>query len=155
MAFFAFKPPRKGSKCLRSGWGDAQKIMRNSRATDVEGGRLVAADRRFFGGPASDRRLSAIDYDLVETPAFLWVLGLVALLAAFALLFAGFAFSRLWNFGDRGGRDLIVGALLALLVLAPYGIAAYWAATYPPLRDISTDFDNPPALDTHRPGPGI
>jgi hypothetical protein len=87
-------------------------------------------------------------YDLVETPAFLWVLAIVALLAAFALLLAGLAFSRLWNFGDRGGRDLTVGALLALLVLAPYGVAAYWAATYPPLRDISTDFDNPPALDT-------
>ncbi|RWD48741.1 MULTISPECIES: DUF1499 domain-containing protein [unclassified Mesorhizobium] len=87
-------------------------------------------------------------YELVETPAFLWVLGIVALLAAFALLFAGFAFSRLWNFGDRGGRDLTVGTLLALLVLAPFGIAAYWAAAYPPLRDISTDFDNPPVLDT-------
>jgi hypothetical protein len=87
-------------------------------------------------------------YELVETPAFLWVLGIVALLAALALLFAGFAFSRLWNFGDRGGRDLTVGTVLALLVLAPFGIAAYWAATYPPLRDISTDFDDPPMLDT-------
>ena len=93
-------------------------------------------------------------FDLVETPAFLWVLGIVALLAALALLFAGFAFSRLWNFGDRGGRDLTVGALLALLVLAPYGVAAYWATTYPPLRDISTDFDNPPALDATRPDQG-
>ncbi|RWE85912.1 DUF1499 domain-containing protein [Mesorhizobium sp.] len=87
-------------------------------------------------------------YELVETPVFLWVLGIVALLAAFALLFAGFAFSRLWNFGDRGGRDLTVGTVLALLVLAPFGIAAYWAATSPPLRDISTDFDDPPVLDT-------
>ncbi|MER8383602.1 DUF1499 domain-containing protein [Mesorhizobium sp. M1399] len=86
-------------------------------------------------------------YDLVETPAFLWVLGVVALLAAFALLFAGFAFARLWNFGDRGGHDLTAGALLALLVLIPYAVAAYWAATYPPLRDISTNFDDPPALD--------
>ncbi|MER8460808.1 DUF1499 domain-containing protein [Mesorhizobium sp. M0915] len=86
-------------------------------------------------------------YDLVETQAFLWVLGVVALLAAFALLFAGFAFARLWNFGDRGGRDLTVGALLAVLVLIPYAVAAYWAAIYPPLRDISTDFDDPPALD--------
>ncbi|RWO35468.1 MAG: DUF1499 domain-containing protein [Mesorhizobium sp.] len=87
-------------------------------------------------------------YQLVETPAFLWVLGIVALLAAFALLFAGFAFSRLWNFGDHGGRDLTVGTVLALLVLVPFGIAAYWAATSPPLRDISTDFDDPPVLDT-------
>ncbi|WP_192183688.1 DUF1499 domain-containing protein [Mesorhizobium amorphae] len=87
-------------------------------------------------------------FDLVETPVFLWVLAIVALLAAFALLFAGLAFSRLWNFGDRGGRDLSVGALLALLVLAPYGAAAYWATISPPLSDISTDFDDPPAIDT-------
>ncbi|MET3580450.1 hypothetical protein ABID19_003488 [Mesorhizobium robiniae] len=86
-------------------------------------------------------------YGLVETPAFLWVLGIVALLSASALLFAGFAFSRLWNFGDRGGRDLTVGTLLALLVLVPYGIAAYRAATYPPLSDVSTDFDDPPMFD--------
>ena len=87
-------------------------------------------------------------YELVETPAFLWVLGIVALLAAAALLFAGFAFSRLWNFGDRGGRDLTVGTLLALLVLVPYGVAAYWVTTTPPLRDISTDLDDPPVLGT-------
>lgn len=86
--------------------------------------------------------------DLVDTPPFLWVLALVALLAALAFLLAGLALSRLWNFGDRGGRDLSVGALLALLVLAPYGIAAYWATIYPPLRDISTDLENPPVLDT-------
>ncbi|UVK44379.1 DUF1499 domain-containing protein [Mesorhizobium sp. AR07] len=86
-------------------------------------------------------------FDLVETPVFLWVLGIVALLAALALLFAGFAFSRLWNFGDLGGRALTVGSLLALLVLVPFGVAAYWATIYPPLRDISTDFDDPPALD--------
>ncbi|QPC94108.1 DUF1499 domain-containing protein [Mesorhizobium sp. INR15] len=86
-------------------------------------------------------------YGLVETPTFLWVLGIVALLAALALLLAGLAFSRLWNFGDRGGRDLTVGALLALLVLTPFGVAVYWATIYPPLRDISTDLDNPPVLD--------
>ncbi|CCV04096.1 conserved membrane hypothetical protein [Mesorhizobium metallidurans STM 2683] len=91
-------------------------------------------------------------YDLVETPAFLWVLAIVALLAALALLFAGFAFSRLWNFGDRGGRELAVGALLALLVLAPYGVVAYRATTYPPLSDISTDLDDPPALAATRTG---
>ncbi|MBM2711134.1 DUF1499 domain-containing protein [Mesorhizobium caraganae] len=92
--------------------------------------------------------LAGHHFELVETPAFLWVLAIVALLAAFALLFAGLALSRLWHFGGRGGRDLSVGALLALLVLTPYGIAAYWAATTPPLRDISTDLDNPPVLDT-------
>lgn len=85
-------------------------------------------------------------FGLVETPAFLWVLALVALLAAFALLFSGWAFARLWNFGDRGGRDLTVGALVALIVLAPYGLASYWALTFPPLRDISTDLETAPAF---------
>jgi hypothetical protein len=85
-------------------------------------------------------------FGLVETSGFLWVLALVALLAAFALLFAGFAFSRLWNFGDRGGHDLTVGAFLALIVLAPFAVAAYWATIYPPLKDISTDLEDPPLL---------
>jgi len=86
--------------------------------------------------------------DLVDTPPFLWVLAIAALLAALALLLAGLGLSRVWHFGDRGGRDLSVGALLAVLVLAPFGVAVYWATIYPPLRDISTDLDNPPALDT-------
>lgn len=81
-------------------------------------------------------------FGLVEHLAYLWVLALVALFAAAALIFAVFAFSRLWQYGDIGGRDLTIGALIALLVLAPYGVAAYWIATYPPLRDISTDADN-------------
>lgn len=92
--------------------------------------------------------LAGYRLDLVDTPPFLWVLALVALLAALALLLAGLALSRLWSFGDRGGRDLSIGALLALLVLAPFGIAAYWATIYPPLRDISTDLDDLPVLDT-------
>ena len=87
-------------------------------------------------------------YELVETSVFLWVLGIVALLAALALLFAGFAFSRLWSFGDRGGRDLTVGALMAVLVLVPYSVAAYRVTSTPPLRDISTDLDDPPVLGT-------
>ncbi len=87
-------------------------------------------------------------FGLVEDPAYLWVLAIVALLAAAALIFAAFAFSRLWQYGDFGGRDLSVGALVALLVLAPYGAVAYRIAAYPPLHDISTDQDDPPPLDT-------
>lgn len=85
-------------------------------------------------------------FELTETPAFLWVLGLAALLAALALLLAGFALSRMWKYGDLGGRDLTVGALCAALVLLPYGYAAYRMAAYPELRDISTDLEDPPQL---------
>lgn len=87
-------------------------------------------------------------YGLVETQAYLWVLALVALLAAFALLLAAVAFSRIWTFGYRGGRDLTAGVLIALFVLAPYAFAAYLMLAYPPLRDITTDLDMPPALPT-------
>lgn len=83
---------------------------------------------------------------LIETTAFFWVLGIVALLAAFALLLSGFAFSRLWKFGDQGGRDLAIGALLGLVVLAPFAFTAYQIAAYPMLRDVSTDTEDPPAL---------
>ncbi|MGP2491668.1 DUF1499 domain-containing protein [Mesorhizobium sp. PUT5] len=86
-------------------------------------------------------------FGLTETPAFLWVLALVALLAALALLLAGLAFSRLWKFGDEGGRDLTVGVLLAALVLVPYGFIGWRVATLPALSDISTDQDDPPVLD--------
>lgn len=90
-------------------------------------------------------------FGLVETPAYLWVLALVALLAAFALLLAGWAFARLWNFGDEGGRDLTSGALTALVVLSPFALASWWATTLPTLSDISTDPDTAPALAGGRP----
>ena len=96
-------------------------------------------------------------YGLLETPAFLVVLGLVALCAAAALIFATHAFSRLWKHGDLGGWDLSVGALVALLVLTPFLLSAYRAATYPMLSDISTDTEDPPslALGARSRGPGM
>lgn len=87
-------------------------------------------------------------YGLVETQGYLWVLALVPLLAALALVFGAFGFSRIWTYGDLGGRDLTAGLLMALLVLSPYGVAAYLMLVDPPLRDVSTDLDTPPALPT-------
>jgi uncharacterized protein (DUF1499 family) len=87
-------------------------------------------------------------FGLLETPGYFWVLAVVALLAALALLMAGFAFSRIWAFGDDGGRDLVAGILVALVVLAPYAVVAWLMLSYPPLRDISTDIDTPPSLPT-------
>jgi hypothetical protein len=85
-------------------------------------------------------------FGLTETLAFLWVLAIVALLAALALLLAGFAFARLWAFGEHGGRDIGLATAIAVLVLAPFGVIAYWASAYPPLRDVSTDIDDLPNL---------
>ena len=86
-------------------------------------------------------------YGLVETVGFLWVLAIVPLLAALALMLAARAFSRIWAFGDLGGRDVVVATILALLILSPYAFAAYRMLAFPPLRDISTDVDDPPPLD--------
>lgn len=87
-------------------------------------------------------------FGLVETLGYLWVLGLVALLAALALILATFAFSRIWTYGDSGGRDLVVGVLIALVVLSPYAFIAYLMLIYPPLRVVTTDYETPPALPT-------
>ena len=86
-------------------------------------------------------------YGLLETKAFLVVFGLVALLALCALVLAALAFSRVWRRGDRGGGDLTFGAIVALLVLVPFVLSAYRGFAYPELNDISTDLEDPPALN--------
>ncbi|RUM97198.1 DUF1499 domain-containing protein [Pseudaminobacter arsenicus] len=85
-------------------------------------------------------------YGLLETPAFLWVLVIVAALAIAALLLAAVSFRKVWNDGDRGGGDLTLGIVIALLVLVPFLISAYRGAVNPELHDVSTDLDDPPAL---------
>lgn len=81
---------------------------------------------------------------LLETPGFLWLLALIAALAVLALVCAAWGFSRLWRFGDRGGRASAWGVFVALCVLAPFGWAAWNVATKPRLTDISTDTAAPP-----------
>lgn len=85
-------------------------------------------------------------YGLLETPASLGVLALVAVLAVAALLLAAISFRRVWYEGDRGGGELTLGVLVALLVLTPFLVSAYRGAVYPALHDISTDLDDPPSL---------
>lgn len=85
-------------------------------------------------------------FDLLETPGFLAVLGVVAALAAIALLLAAISFHRVWNRGDIGGADIAKGVAVALLVLAPFAVSAYRAYVYPEVSDISTDTLDPPRL---------
>lgn len=87
-------------------------------------------------------------YRFLETPGFFWIQGLVGILALLSLALAGFAFLRMWNHGEAGGRKLAVGTLVSLIVLIPFGYAAYQANTTPALNDISTDLDDPPALSS-------
>ena len=83
-------------------------------------------------------------FGLVETPAFIAVLGLVAVLAIVALLLAAISFRRVWYRGDIGGADLAKGVFLALVVLAPFAVTGYRAFVSPNLSDISTDTADPP-----------
>ena len=90
--------------------------------------------------------IAAHRFDLLDTIPFFWVLALVAALAVSALLLAAAGFQRVWHSGDRGGADLALASVLAVLLLAPYAIAGWWAFDYPRLADISTDLDDPPHL---------
>jgi uncharacterized protein (DUF1499 family) len=83
---------------------------------------------------------------LLESPGFLAVLAAVAALAVVALLLAAYGFSRLWSYGDAGGRNLAVAFLVASVVLAPFALSLYRGFVYPRLTDISTDLDDPPKL---------
>ena len=85
-------------------------------------------------------------WGLLETPGFLSVLVLVAVLACLALLFAAVSFQRVWNNGDRGGRDLLVGVGMSLAVLSPFMVSAVLFVRNPPLSDITTDISDPPDL---------
>jgi len=116
--------------------------------------RLAASSRRAAWFAALLFVLSAIGHrsGLVETPAFLAVLGLVAVLAALALLLGMVALVRIWNSGDRGGSDALKAALIAAIVLLPFAGSAARAFTMPALSDISTDTEAPPTLSDDDPG---
>ena len=85
-------------------------------------------------------------FGVLETAGFIPVLAIVCVLALVALLLAARGFYRLWHFGDRGGRNLTLGSLVALVVLVPFAVLFYRGLANPMLHDISTDIDDPPEL---------
>lgn len=85
-------------------------------------------------------------FGMVDTVSFFWLLGIVGTLAIAALCCSAFGFYRLWTRGDRAGRNAAAGALVALLVLAPFLLSAWRLVSLPSLTDISTDVVNPPQL---------
>lgn len=83
---------------------------------------------------------------MVATPDFFVLLELVGSLGVAALCLAAFGFFRVWRFGDRGAAEVAVAILVALVVLAPFAIAAERLWAYPQLTDISTDLSDPPVF---------
>jgi hypothetical protein len=74
--------------------------------------------------------------------------GIAIALLAVAMSFLGFV--RIWQEGRQGLGSAIRGLFLAGLVLAYPGFMALKAATLPPIADISTDTDDPPAFSRSR-----
>jgi uncharacterized protein (DUF1499 family) len=90
-------------------------------------------------------RFGRIDY----TAGFV-VLGTGLALALVAILLSGMAFIRIWQEGRQGFGSAVRGALIAVLVLAYPSWFAVKAVTLPPITDVSTDTENPPAFSRSR-----
>ena len=84
--------------------------------------------------------------DLVDTPSFLGLLGLVASFALLALGCSWAALARLWQVDEAGIGRAFAAALLALATLSPFAVGAVLWSSHPRLSDISTDLADPPAL---------
>ncbi len=85
-------------------------------------------------------------FERIETPEFLWLLAIVAGLALFAVLLSIKGFTSVWRRGDRGFTSAFWGAVIALLVLAPFVTTLYQALALPTIYDVSTDVTDPPEL---------
>lgn len=87
-------------------------------------------------------------YGAVDTVPYFWLLCVVFGLALLSLVLAGVGFFRLWTNGDRGGRASTRAVIVAIVVLLPFGFAAWQAYMLPRLTDVSTDTENPPRFLT-------
>jgi len=86
----------------------------------------------------------AMRRQVMNPPEFVVLLGLVLVLALFALFAAGLGWRRVWSFGDRGGGSLSVAILFCAIVLSPFVVAGVFFLIEPPISDVSTDLGDPP-----------
>lgn len=84
----------------------------------------------------------------VETPVFLVLVVLVAILCAIALLLALVGLRSLWVRGTRGGRRISWAIVITMLVLAPYAVAAGLYLALPVQADVSSDLIDPPLFES-------
>ncbi len=85
-----------------------------------------------------ERLITSADFHLIEAIA----MGV----AIVALLLALGAFARLWVTGDEGWGKATMGLLFSLLCLLPLAFILVLALRYPPVSDVTTDFERPPGL---------
>ena len=85
-----------------------------------------------------------------EAGPALAVLGSGLVLALLAIVFAGFAFIRVWREGARGLGAAVAAVFLASLLLAYPAYAALRGLRLPAITDVSTDTEQPPAFSRSR-----
>lgn len=75
---------------------------------------------------------------LITSDLFMAAAVVAAGVAALAVLTAIIALARLWQTGDQGWSKALIGLVLGLVCLAPFGWYANLALKYPPVTDIAT-----------------
>lgn len=83
---------------------------------------------------------------LIESADFVTLETMALGFACLGLLLGLAAFARLWVTGDRGWGRASWGIVFSLLTLAPFGWYGSLAERYPMVRDVSTDYRDPPPL---------
>jgi hypothetical protein len=82
---------------------------------------------------------------MLTLPNTVAVILVAAFLAVLVFGLAAIGFAMLWHIGAKGGHASFSGMVMALLVLAPVGLAASRYVSLPALHDVSTDTENVPA----------
>ncbi|MEE9315164.1 MAG: DUF1499 domain-containing protein [Rhizobiaceae bacterium] len=87
-------------------------------------------------------------FGAIDTVSTFWLLGLGVFMAVAALIAGVRGVYELWTYGHEAGLSAARGMLLATLLLLPFAYQAARAFVLPPIYDISTDLEDPPAYDT-------
>ncbi len=87
-------------------------------------------------------------FGAVDTITTFWLLGLGVMILIASLITGARGFYELWNYGHEAGLNSARGMALALLLLLPFIYQGAKAFLLPPIYDISTDLDEPPAFDS-------
>lgn len=81
---------------------------------------------------------------MLSLPNAVAVMLVAALLAVLVFGLAVIGFVMLWHIGAKGGHASFNGMVMALVVLAPVGLAASRYVSLPALHDVSTDIEDAP-----------
>lgn len=84
----------------------------------------------------------------IEISQLFALIGVGFMLALISLVFAFRSISELWTKGFRGGRMVVRGLFITLILLVPFVYYAFLALQHPLANDVSTDPFDPPNFVT-------